>query len=206
VVHVIDDDDAARQSLTFLLGTARFASRAYESAKAFLDAIPSVEGGCIITDVRMPDIDGIELLRRLKNLKISWPVIVITGHADVPLAVQAMRQGAVDFIEKPYDSEVLLGAVRAALTSHEKDAARHSEMAEIREKIAGLSPRERQVLDGLVAGHPNKIIAHDLGISDRTVEIYRANVMTKMQAKSLSHLVRMALLTSDGSVGPGPKD
>ena len=196
MVHVIDDDDAARQSLTFLLGTAQFAFRAYESAKAFLDAIPSVEGGCIITDVRMPDIDGIELLRRLKNLKVGWPVIVITGHADVPLAVQAMRQGAVDFIEKPYDSEVLLGAVRAALSSHEKDAARHSETAEIRERMAALSPRERQVLDGLVAGQPNKIIAHDLGISDRTVEIYRANVMTKMQATSLSHLVRMALLTT----------
>ena len=196
MVHVIDDDDAARQSLTFLLGTAQFTSRAYESAKAFLDAIPSVEGGCIITDVRMPDIDGIELLRRLKNLQISWPVIVITGHADVPLAVQAMRQGAVDFIEKPYDSDLLLGAVRAALSSHEKDAARHSEMAEIRERMAALSTRERQVLDGLVAGHPNKIIAHDLGISDRTVEIYRANVMTKMQATSLSHLVRMALLST----------
>jgi two-component system, LuxR family, response regulator FixJ len=196
MVHVIDDDDAARQSLTFLLGTARFGSREYVSAKAFLDVIPSVEGGCIITDVRMPDIDGIELLRRLKNLKVGWPVIVITGHADVPLAVQAMRQGAVDFIEKPYDSEVLLGAVRAALSSHEKDAARHSETAEIRERMAALSPRERQVLDGLVAGQPNKIIAHDLGISDRTVEIYRANVMTKMQATSLSHLVRMALLTT----------
>ena len=131
-----------------------------------------------------------------KIFKVSWPVIVITGHADVPLAVQAMRQGAVDFIEKPYDSEVLLGAVRAALSSHEKDAARHSEMAEIRERMAALSTRERQVLDGLVAGHPNKIIAHDLGISDRTVEIYRANVMTKMQATSLSHLVRMALLST----------
>jgi two-component system, LuxR family, response regulator FixJ len=196
MVYVIDDDDAARQSLTFLLGTAQFVARAYESAKSFLDAIPSVEGGCIITDVRMPDIDGIELLRRLKTLKIGWPVIVITGHADVPLAVQAMRQGAVDFIEKPYDSNVLLGAVQAALSSHEKDAARHSESAEIRERMAALSPRERQVLDGLVAGHPNKIIAHDLGISDRTVEIYRANVMTKMQATSLSHLVRMALIAA----------
>ena len=156
----------------------------------------------------MPDIDGIELLRCLKNLKVGWPVIVITGPADVPLAVQAMRQGAVDFIEKPYDSEVLLGAVRAALSSHEKDAARYSETAEIRERMAALSSRERQVLDGLVAGQPNKIIAHDLGISDRTVEIYRANVMTKMEATSLSHLVHGAaqhlMRGASGRVGSKP--
>jgi two-component system response regulator FixJ len=142
----------------------------------------------------MPEIDGIELLRRLKDQKIGWLVIVITGHAEVPLAVEAMEQGAVDFIENPYDSNVLLGAVRAALSSHEQNARRDSEAGEIRERIAALSPRERQVLDGLVAGNPNKIIAFDLGISDRTVEIYRANVMMKMRATSLSHLVRMALI------------
>ena len=195
VVHVIDDDDAARESLAFLLGTAQFVVRAYESAKAFLDAIPGVEAGCVITDVRMPEIDGLELLRRLKTQEIGLPVVVITGHGDVPLAVEAMRLGALDFIEKPYEGEVLLGAVRSALSAHETDAKRDSERVEIQERLADLSPRERQVLDGLVAGKPNKIIAHDLGISARTVEIYRANVMTKMQAPSLSHLVRMALIS-----------
>ena len=196
IVHVIDDDGAARESLRFLLGTAKFIVRAYESAHAFLDVTAANEGDCIITDVKMPEVDGIELLRRLRERNIGWPVIVITGHADVPLAVEAMKQGAVDFIEKPYDSEVLLGAVRAALSSHAQSAARESEKAEIQERMANLSPREHQVLEGLVAGHPNKIIAYDLGISDRTVEIYRANVMTKMQAASLSQLVRMALIAS----------
>ena len=195
-VHVIDDDKAARDSLSFLLGTAQFLVRVHKSAKAFLDILPAVGRGCIITDVRMPEIDGIELLRRLRNLEIGWPVVVITGHADIPLAVEAMRQGAVDFIEKPYNDDVLLDAVRAALSSHEKSAARDSEKAEVRVRMAALSARERQVLDGLVAGHPNKIIAYDLGISGRTVEIYRANVMTKMQATSLSHLVRMALIAA----------
>lgn len=196
VVYVIDDDQGARDSLTFLLGSAQFTVRAYESASAFLDAIPAAAGGCVITDVRMPEIDGIELLRRLKNRKISWPVIVITGQADVPLAVEAIKQGAVDFIEKPYNADALLDAVRAALSSHEKSAAQDSERAAVQGRIAALSPRERQVLEGLVAGRPNKVIAYDLGISNRTVEIYRANVMTKMQATSLSHLVRMALIVA----------
>jgi two-component system, LuxR family, response regulator FixJ len=196
VIHVIDDDSAARESLTFLLETADFTVRAYDSARAFLDVTGAAQVDCIITDVRMPEIDGIELLRRLKERNIGWPVIVITGHADVPLAVEAMKQGAVDFIEKPYESKVLLDAVRSALRSHEQSAARESEKAAFRERMAGLSPRERQVLSGLVAGHPNKMIAHELGISDRTVEIYRANVMTKMEATSLSQLVRMALIAS----------
>jgi two-component system, LuxR family, response regulator FixJ len=196
IVHVIDDDSAARESLTFMLETAKFTARSWESAKAFLDGTSAVQGDCIITDVRMPEVDGIELLRRLRQRNIGWPVIVITGHGDVSLAVEAMKEGAVDFIEKPYDSEVLLGAVRNALSLHEQSAARESEKAEIGERMAVLSPRERQVLDGLVAGRPNKIIAHDLGISDRTVEIYRANVMSKMQATSLSHLVRMALIAT----------
>jgi two-component system, LuxR family, response regulator FixJ len=196
LVHVIDDDDAARQSLAFLLEAAHFAARAYESAKIFLDAVPALEAGCVITDVRMPEIDGIELLRRFKSLKIGWPVIVISGHADVPLAIEAMKQGAADFIEKPYEGDVVLGAVRAALSAHDGNAPRDAGRTEIADRMTALSSRERQVLDGLVAGHPNKIIAYDLGISDRAVEIYRASVMTKMQATSLSHLVRMALITT----------
>jgi two-component system, LuxR family, response regulator FixJ len=191
---VIDDDDAARDALTFMLGSANFSVRGYASAQAFLAALPSLAAGCVITDVRMPDIDGIELLRQLKDKGIGWPVIVITGHGDVPLAVEAMKLGAVDFIEKPYDAEALLGAVRFALTAQATNVKRDTERAELQERLATLSARERQVLDGLVAGQPNKIIAYDLGISPRTVEIYRANVMMKMQAKNLSHLVRMALL------------
>jgi two-component system response regulator FixJ len=196
VVHVIDDDDSARESLSFLLSTANLRVRTYDSAKEFLDAVPGIEGGCVITDVWMPDIDGLELVRTLQSLNADLPIIVITGHGDVPLAVEAMKAGAVDFIEKPYDGEILLGAVRSALTTQRTDAKRDGERAEIQARLAALSPRERQVLDGLIAGQQNKTIAHDLGISARTVEIYRANVMTKMQAASLSQLVRMALIAA----------
>jgi two-component system, LuxR family, response regulator FixJ len=206
VVHVIDDDEALRESLAFLLGTAHLEVRTYESATAFLDALPRAEPGCIITDVRMPGLSGVELLRRLKSLEAAFPVIVITGHGDVPLAVEAMKLGAADFFEKPFEDDALLVAVQSALGRREHDARRAAEKAETFQRIASLSARERQVLDGLVAGNPNKTIAFDLGISPRTVEIYRANVMTKMKAKSLSDLVRMALLGGLLSASPGTKD
>jgi two-component system response regulator FixJ len=193
-VHVIDDDDALRQSLQFLLESAAVKVSAYDSAAAFLAALPQIEGGCVITDVRMPGMSGLELLKRLQEMKIGLPVIVMTGHGDVPLAVEAMKNGAIDFIEKPFEDEVLLASVRTALGRLEQVSRREAELAEINERLAALSNRERQVLEGLVAGNPNKTIAYDLGISPRTVEIYRANVMTKMQAASLSDLVRMALL------------
>jgi len=194
VVHVIDDDEAVRESLAFLLKTARLDVRTYDSAMAFLSALPNVESGCIITDVRMPEISGVDLLRRLKELNVGMPVIVITGHGDVQLAVEAMKIGAMDFIEKPFDDELLLAAVKSALGRWEKGAREESERTKLLDRLATLSPRERDVLEGLVAGKPNKIIAFDLGISPRTVEIYRSNVMTKMNAGSLSELVRMALL------------
>ena len=193
LVHVIDDDEAARQSLAFLLKTARLEARTYDSATAFLSALPNVSSGCIITDVRMPELSGVDLLRRLKELKVAMPVIVITGHGDVQLAVEAMKVGAEDFIEKPFDDERLLNAVRSALGRWEKGSQEEAHRAGLLDKLATLSSREREVLDGLVTGKPNKIIAFDLGISPRTVEIYRANVMTKMNAASLSELVRMAL-------------
>jgi two-component system, LuxR family, response regulator FixJ len=193
-VHIIDDDEAVRESLAFLLNSARLKAHTYESASAFLSSLPSVDPGCIITDVRMPEISGIDLLRRLKDLNVGMPVIVITGHGDIQLAVEAMKIGAVDFIEKPFDDDLLLNAVRSALGRWEKGAQRETERAGQLEKLASLSAREREVLDRLVAGKPNKIIAFDLGISPRTVEIYRANVMTKMDAGSLSDLVRMALM------------
>jgi two-component system, LuxR family, response regulator FixJ len=194
VVYVIDDDEAVRQSLEFLLGTADIEVRTYPSAKAFLDGLSEVAAGCVITDVRMPGMSGIELLQRVQEIRPGLPVIVITGHGDVPLAVEAMKVGAVDFLEKPFDDELLLAAVRAAFRRKDGDDGREAERHELAQRVAALSRRERQVLEGLVAGQPNKIIAFDLGISPRTVEIYRANLMTKMQAASLSDLVRMALI------------
>ncbi|MFN3389392.1 MAG: response regulator FixJ [Allosphingosinicella sp.] len=198
VVHVIDDDEAMRHSLMFLLECAGVEARAYESALAFLDRAEGAERGCIVTDVRMPGMTGLELVGRLKEMGVSDPIIVITGHGDVPLAVQAMKAGVRDFIEKPFDDRQLLDAVSAALAQSSGLQAEESERRQVEERIATLSTRERQVLDGLVEGKPNKIIAFDLGISARTVEIYRANVMSKMQAGSLSELVRMALLTGRG--------
>ena len=199
IVHVIDDDADVRQSIGFLLSTAGFAVRLHETATAFLEVLPEVQEGCIVTDVRMPGIDGIELQRRLKAAGNTLPVIVMTGHGDIAVAVAAMKAGAMDFIEKPFDDEVLIAAITAALSRRAGDRERSARTKEVRERIKLLSEREKQVMDGLVAGKPNKIIAYDLGISARTVEIYRANVMTKMQADSLSALVRMALL-NDGAV------
>jgi two-component system, LuxR family, response regulator FixJ len=201
VVHVIDDDEAIRESLAFLLESAELDVRTYESANAFLETLSRDAHGCVVTDIRMPGVSGIELLRQLKTMGVALPVIVITGHADVPLAVEAMKSGAVDFIEKPFDDDAFLSTIRSALRQHEKDARREAERSEIHARLAALSGRERQVLEGLVAGYPNKTIAFDLGISARTVEIYRANVMTKMQANSLSDLVRMALVA--GVLAPG---
>jgi two-component system, LuxR family, response regulator FixJ len=198
-VHIIDDDEALRDSLTFLLRTARLDARSYASAAAFLEALPDANPSCIITDVRMPGMSGIDLLRHLRERKISIPVIIITGHGDIPLAVEAMKIGAIDFLEKPFDDEVLIASVKAALRQKEGEARRHGERAEIESRLAALSNRERDVLGGLVAGRANKQIAYDLGISPRTVEIYRANLMSKMQAGSLSDLVRMALIA--GVVG-----
>jgi len=196
VVHVIDDDEAMRESLAFLLSPVGMEVRTYESALGFLDVAPNAEAGCVITDVRMPGLSGVDLLRRLRELKLGIPVIVITGHGDVPLAVEAMKIGALDFLEKPFDDEVLLASVRSALNQLNQNQKRQAERNEIERRLAALSNRERDVLEGLVSGHANKQIAYDLGISPRTIEIYRANLMTKMQAASLSDLVRMALRDS----------
>ncbi|HXG79631.1 MAG TPA: response regulator FixJ, partial [Methyloceanibacter sp.] len=192
VVHIVDDDEAVRRSLAFLLSSAGHAVRLYDSATAFLGALSGVKAGCLITDIRMPEMSGIELLHALKTKACALPAIVITGHGDVPLAVEAMKAGAVDFIEKPFDEEAILRAVETALQrSGEKGSG---EVSSIAARLASLSERERQVLEGLIAGHSNKTIAHDLGISPRTVEVYRANLMAKMEAKSLSELIRMAIV------------
>jgi two-component system response regulator FixJ len=193
VIHVIDDDEAVRDSLSFLLESADFSVKAYDSAVAFLESVPDVAPGCVITDVRMPEMSGLELVRRLKELGVNLPVIVITGHGDVPLAVEAMKAGVVDFIEKPFNDEAILAALKIALSGEAEADGQDAERMALAQRVAGLSTRERQVLGGLVAGQANKVIANQLGISPRTVEVYRANVMTKMQAQSLSELVRMAL-------------
>ena len=194
IIYVIDDDEAVRQSLEFLLRTAGIKVRGFESGKAFLDVLAQVDSGCVITDVRMPEITGIDLLKKVKEVKPDLPVIVITGHGDIALAVEAMKIGAVDFLEKPFDDDHLLAAVKSALDREADLAQRNAEVNGIHDKLAALSNRERQVLEGLVAGNANKNIAFDLGISPRTVEIYRANLMTKMAANSLSDLVRMAMM------------
>ena len=200
LVHIVDDDLAVRQALAFLLTTDGLAVRVHESASAFLAEVAEPTG-CIVTDVRMPEIDGIEFLRRLRKRGDMPPVIVMTGHADVPLAVEAMKEGAIDFIEKPFDDEILLASIRSALAQADRKAGAAAETRAVRARLAALSERERQVLEGLVEGKANKVIGLDLGISPRTVEIYRAHVMSKMQAGSLSELVRMALVSGQAPGG-----
>jgi two-component system response regulator FixJ len=192
-VYVVDDDDAMRDSLDFLLGAADFHVVAFETARGFLDALPTLDLGCVVSDVRMPDIDGIELLKRLKASGSLFPVVIMTGHGDVPLAVEAMKLGAVDFVEKPFEDDRLIGMIETALTQAEPGLRSEAITVEIQSRIATLSPRERQVLDGLIAGLSNKLIAREYDISPRTIEVYRANVMTKMQVASLSELVRLAM-------------
>src|ERR1700693_5339892 len=191
-VYVIDDDEAMRDSLDFLLGSANFHVTLFESASDFLNALPSLEFGCVVSDVRMPDIDGIELLKRLKT-GTMFPGAIMTGHGDVPLAVEAMKLGAVDFLEKPFEDDRLIGMIETALRRAEPGVKNEAATLEIQSRIASLSPRERQVMDGLIAGLSNKLIAREYDISPRTIEVYRANVMTKMQAASLSELVRLAM-------------
>ena len=196
LVYVIDDDDAARHSLKFLIEAAGRRVIDFDSAIAFLDYLPrngDPRPGCIVTDVRMPEMTGVELIEKLQRLGIREPVVVITGHADVPMAIQAMKAGVHDFIEKPFDDEVILSAIESALARRGAEVDSDSERREIRARIDLLSQREREVLRGLVEGKANKIIAFDLGISARTVEVYRAKVMSKMQVRSLSQLVQMVL-------------
>jgi len=194
IVHVIDDDEAMRDSLSFMLEAANYKCITYDSAIAFLEALHGLAPGCVVTDIRMPEMSGLELVRGLRERSLSLPIIVITGHADVPLAVEAMKAGVADFIEKPFDDEVFLKAIRQAMAQEADQQAARDARSEVLAKIESLSGRERDVLDGLVAGRSNKVIAFDLGISPRTIEIYRANLMTKMGASGLSDLIRMTLL------------
>jgi len=190
VAFIVDDDEAMRDSLDFLLSSAGVAARAVDDPHQLLEALPDGHCGCVVSDVRMPEMDGIELLKRIKSERPGLPVVMITGHGDVPLAVEAMKLGATDFIEKPFDDDRVVSVVQAALAGAPRSAELDSAIGA---RVASLSPRERQVLDGLVAGLSNKAIARAHDISPRTVEVYRANLMAKMQAASLSELVRMAM-------------
>jgi two-component system response regulator FixJ len=192
-VYIVDDDDAVRDSLSVLLEAIGHRVRTFGVAKDFLDAAPTLPIGCLVADIRMPGMDGLELQRALNERALQFPVIVITGHGDVPLAVRAMKAGALDFIEKPFATTTILASVEAALSRIES-LEQHDPVAEAAlAKLDLLSPREREVLEGLLAGLPNKTIAYDLAISPRTVEIHRARVMDKMGARSLSELIRLAL-------------
>ena len=192
-VYVIDDDAAMRDSLNFLLDAANFEVTLFESATNFLEMLPRLAFGCVVSDVRMPGIDGIELLKRMKSLDSPFPIVIITGHGDVPLAVEAMKLGAVDFLEKPFEDDRLIGMIETAIRHREPAAKDEAVTRDIAGRVDSLSPRERQVMEGLIAGLSNKMIARNYDISPRTIEVYRANVMTKMQAGSLSELVRLAM-------------
>jgi two-component system response regulator FixJ len=192
-VHVIDDDDAVRDSLGALLESDGLVAHLHASAAEFLEGLAAIDGGCVVTDIRMPRMTGLELLRELRARGVDLPVIVLTGQADVAMAVEALKGGAADFIEKPFDEEVILNAIRKALTQLAEATATNSQRAEAAERLSGLTGREREVLSGLVAGQSNKEIAIDLGISPRTVEVYRANIMGKARASSLSEVVRLSL-------------
>lgn len=196
-VHVVDDDDGIRRSLSFLLAAAGMRVRTYDGAAAFLVQAPTLPPGCLITDVRMPDMDGIALVHRLSTSAPALPVIVITGHGDIPLAVEAMKAGAVDFLEKPFDDAILLRAVDAALNPDLRAAQQHALRRRYEAMMEELAPLERQVLASLVSGKTNRAIATELGIRPRTVEVHRARLMMKTGAESLSDLVKMSLAQSD---------
>ncbi len=199
ILHIVDDDEAVRRSLVFLCSGAGYAVRPHESATAFLAAAPALSNGCLLADLRMPDMNGVELLQRLHDIGASMPTVVITGDGDVKMAVEAMKLGAMDFVEKPFVEAVLLGAIERAVGKARLDLGSAQAREAIRLRLDSLSERERQVLDGILAGKPSKAIAQDLGLSPRTVEVYRAGLMAKMQASSLSELVRLAIAGGQGA-------
>ena len=197
-IHIVDDEEPVRKSLAFMLTMNGFAVRMHETASSFLQFAPSVRNGVLVTDLRMPDMTGVELIRKLTTGRTGIPSIVITGHGDVPMAVEAMKAGAIDFIEKPFGDIVIIEAIQRAAQLLSDKMPDTDDLAEVQTRLESLSERERQVLAAVVAGLPNKSIAYDLDISPRTVEVHRANVMAKMKAKSLPQLVRMAIAAGFG--------
>ena len=192
LVHIVDDDEAIRRSVGFALKTSGFQVRVYESGNEIVKEAPDLATGCILLDIRMPGMDGLEVQEALKSKGVTLPVIIMTGHGDVGLAVRAMKAGAIDFIEKPFEKAVLISAIEHGLGRLQKAASNVKEASEAAVRLQLLTARERDVLNGLAKGLPNKSIAYDLGISPRTVEIHRANLMTKLDVKSLSEALRIA--------------
>ena len=197
LVHLVDDDEAIRRSVGFMLKTSGYHVRTYESGAELLKAAPNLEPGCVLLDIRMPGMDGLEVQAALKDKGVTLPVIIMTGHGDVSLAVHAMKAGAVDFIEKPFEKAVLLSAIEHGIERLKRSAANQDRADEAAVRLQALTPREREVLDGLAKGLPNKTIAYDLGISPRTVEIHRANVMSKLDVRSLSEALRIAFAAQE---------
>jgi two-component system response regulator FixJ len=197
LVHLVDDDEAIRRSVGFMLKTSGYHVRTYESGVELLKAASNLEPGCILLDIRMPGMDGLEVQAALKDKGVTLPVIIMTGHGDVSLAVHAMKAGSVDFIEKPFEKAVLLSAIEHGIERLKRSAANQDRADEAAVRLQALTPREREVLDGLAKGLPNKTIAYDLGISPRTVEIHRANVMSKLDVRSLSEALRIAFAAQE---------
>lgn len=198
IVHIIDDDEAVRRSTGFMLKASGFCVKTYDSGDAFLKDARNAEPGCILLDVRMPGMDGLEVQDKLRAHGITMPVIILTGHGDIAIAVKAMKAGAIDFIEKPFEKSVLVEAINEGMKRLGDAAFNIASAQEASIRLAVLSPRERDVLEGLVHGHPNKTIAYDLGISPRTVEVHRANVMAKLEVRSLSDALRLAFAAGIG--------
>jgi two-component system response regulator FixJ len=199
LIHIVDDEDAIRRSAGFMLKTSGYAVEAWPSGVAFLQKIRHIEPGCILLDVRMPEMDGLEVQQALAERGVTMPVIVLTGHGDVSIAVRAMKAGAVDFIEKPFEKSVLIAAIETAFDRLEDTATRTTRASDAAVLLAALTPRERDVLEGLAQGQPNKTIAYDLGISPRTVEVHRANLMAKLEVRSLSDALRIAFAAGLGT-------
>ena len=200
-VYVVDDDDAVREALSGLLEAGGYLCRSFSSAQEFLRAAPTLRPGCLIADIRMPGMDGLELQQLLVERALHFPLIIVTGHGDVPLAVRAMKGGALDFIQKPFNAKAILESTKSAMSRVAEPQQANRLAVEARSRFESLSQREREVLQGLLTGLPNKTIAHELGLSPRTVEIHRARVMEKMRARSLSELVRLGLAAG---LQPGP--
>jgi two-component system response regulator FixJ len=199
LIHIVDDEDAIRRSASYMLKTSGYAVETWTSGAAFLKDVRHAEQGCVLLDIRMPDIDGIEVQRLLAERGVTMPVVIMTGHGDISIAVRAMKAGAVDFLEKPFEKAVLLGAIEAAFERllAADTAATRTAGAEV--ILSALTPRERDVLEGLAQGLPNKTIAYDLGISPRTVEVHRANLMAKLDVRSLSDALRIAFSAGMGA-------
>jgi RNA polymerase sigma factor (sigma-70 family) len=190
-VYIVDDDQAIRHAMELLMRSVGLDYEIFHSGDDFLKTYSNQRAGCLVLDIRMPGLGGLELQQKLNEMGSTLPVIFITGHGDVPMAVEAMQKGAVDFIQKPFRDQELLDRISEALKADQERRSAREEKAEVRHRIDKLTNRERQVLDLVVTGKPNKVIAYELGVSQRTVEIHRARVMEKMEAKSLADLVRM---------------